>query len=124
MFAPWLIAPIAAVISIIVGLYFYRYVEKQDSGNEKMREISDAIRDGAAAFIKREYTTLFIFVAIVSALMLIFLPAPIWTGEPLKNLSLTLAYVFGSSCSALAGYLGLNIATKANAKVAQAAKAQ
>jgi K(+)-stimulated pyrophosphate-energized sodium pump len=122
MFAPWLIAPIAAVISIIVGLYFYRYVEKQDSGNEKMREISDAIRDGAAAFIKREYTTLFIFVAIVSALMLIFLPAPIWTGEPLKNLSLTLAYVFGSSCSALAGYLGLNIATKANAKVAQAAK--
>ncbi|MCJ7561059.1 sodium/proton-translocating pyrophosphatase, partial [Candidatus Bathyarchaeota archaeon] len=122
MFAPWLIAPIAAVISIIVGLYFYRYVEKQDSGNEKMREISDAIRDGARAFIKREYTTLFIFVAIVSALMLIFLPAPIWTGEPLKNLSLTLAYVFGSSCSALAGYLGLNIATKANAKVAQAAK--
>ena len=62
MFEPWLIAPIAAVISILAGLYFYRYVEKQDSGNEKMREISDAIRGGAAAFIKREYTTLAIFV--------------------------------------------------------------
>jgi K(+)-stimulated pyrophosphate-energized sodium pump len=122
MFEPWLIAPIAAAISIIMGLIFYRYVEKQDSGNEKMREISDAIRAGAAAFIKREYTTLFIFVAIVSALMIVFLPSPIWTGEPIKNISLTIAYIFGSSCSALAGYLGLNIATKANAKVAQGAK--
>jgi K(+)-stimulated pyrophosphate-energized sodium pump len=122
MFEPWLIAPIAAVISILAGLYFYRYVEKQDSGNEKMREISDAIRSGADAFIKREYTTLAIFVGIVSVLMLIFLPSPIWAGEPLKNLSLMLAYVFGSSCSALAGYLGLSIATKANAKVAQGSK--
>jgi len=45
-----------------------------------------------------------------------------WLGEPLKNVALTLAYIFGSTCSALAGYLGLNVATKANAKVAQAAK--
>jgi K(+)-stimulated pyrophosphate-energized sodium pump len=122
MFEPWLIAPIAAVISILAGLYFYRYVEKQDSGNERMREISDAIKDGAAAFIKREYTTLAIFVAVVSLLMGMFLPTPIWTGEPLKNVALMLAYIFGSACSALAGYLGLNIATKANAKVAQGAK--
>jgi K(+)-stimulated pyrophosphate-energized sodium pump len=122
MFEPWLIAPIAAVISILAGLYFYRYVEKQDSGNERMREISDAIRDGAAAFIRREYTTLAIFVGVVSVLMVMFLPTPIWTGEPLKNVTLMLAYVFGSACSALAGYLGLSIATKANAKVAQGAK--
>jgi K(+)-stimulated pyrophosphate-energized sodium pump len=122
MFEPWLIAPIAALISIVVGLYFYRYVEKQDSGSEKMREISDAIKDGAKAFIKREYTTLFIFVAVLSVLILIFLPAPLWVGEPLKNVALMLAYIFGSSCSALAGYLGLTVATKANAKVAQGAK--
>jgi K(+)-stimulated pyrophosphate-energized sodium pump len=122
MIEPWLIAPVAALISIVVGLYFYRYVEKQDSGNEKMREISDAIKDGAKAFIKREYTILFIFVAVLSVLILIFLPAPLWSGEPLKNVALMLAYIFGSSCSALAGYLGLTVATKANAKVAQGAK--
>jgi Na+/H+-translocating membrane pyrophosphatase len=40
MFEPWLIAPIAAVISILVGLYFYRYVDKQDTGTERMKEIS------------------------------------------------------------------------------------
>jgi K(+)-stimulated pyrophosphate-energized sodium pump len=122
MFEPWLIAPIAALISIIVGLYFYRYVEKQDSGTERMREISDAIRSGASAFLKREYTTLFIFVGVVAVLLLIFLPTPIWAGEPLKNVTVTLSYIFGSSFSALAGFLGLTIATKANTKVANGAQ--
>jgi K(+)-stimulated pyrophosphate-energized sodium pump len=121
-FEPWLIAPIASLISILVGLYFYRYVEKQDSGNDRMREISDAIRLGARAFLKREYTVLFIFVGVISVLLLIFLPAPIWTGNPLDNVALMLAYIFGSAFSALAGYLGLTIATKANAKVANGAQ--
>ena len=122
MFEPWYIAPIAALISIVVGLYFYRYVEKQDSGTERMREISDAIRTGARAFIKREYTVLFMFVAVISVLLLIFLPTPIWTGTPLNNIAMALSYIFGSSFSALAGFLGLTIATKANAKVANGAQ--
>ena len=122
MFEPWLIAPISAAISILIGLYFYRYVEKQDSGSEKMKEISGAIRSGAKTFIKREYTILAIFVSIVSVLILLFLPSPIWTGTPMENVKLMLAYMFGTSLSALAGYLGLSIATKANAKVAQGAK--
>ena len=121
-FEPWLIAPISSLISILVGLYFYRYVEKQSSGNERMREISDAIRLGARAFLKREYTVLFMFVGVVSVLLLIFLPTPIWTGNLLDNISLTLAYIFGSAFSALAGFLGLTIATKANAKVANGAQ--
>jgi K(+)-stimulated pyrophosphate-energized sodium pump len=122
MVEAWLIAPISAVISILVGLYFYRYVEKQDSGTERMREISDAIRTGARAFLKREYTVLFMFVGVVSVLLLIFLPKPIWASDPLKNISIMLSYLFGSSFSALAGFLGLNIATKANAKVANGAQ--
>ena len=121
-FEPWLIAPISAIVSILVGLYFYRYIEKQDSGNEKMREISDAIRTGANAFLKREYRTLAIFVGVVSVLLVIFLPSPIWVGDPLRNLTVMIAYIFGSASSALAGYLGLTVATKANAKVAQGAK--
>jgi K(+)-stimulated pyrophosphate-energized sodium pump len=77
---------------------------------------------GARAFLKREYTVLFMFVGVISVLLLIFLPTPIWTGTPLNNVSLALAYLFGSSFSALAGFLGLNIATKANAKVANGAQ--
>ena len=123
MFEPWLIAPLSAVISILVGLYFLRYVNRQDSGSEKMKEISNLIRGGANAFIKREYKTLAMFVAVVSVLILVFLPDPLWlTSEPIRNVAMVLAYTFGSSCSALAGVLGLNVATKANAKVAQGAK--
>jgi len=123
MIEPWLIAPLSALISILVGLYFYYYVKKQDSGTKKMQEIASAIEEGANAFLKREYTTLGIFVVIVATLLCIFLPSPIWlTQEPLKNVQLTIAYMFGSFCSALAGFLGLGIATKANTKAANAAR--
>jgi len=108
---------------VLVGLYFYRYVNKQDSGTEKMKEISNAIKEGAATFIRREYTTLAMFITVVAVLIGIFLPQPIWEAQDLwLNLQLPVAYVFGSFCSALAGYLGLSVATKANAKVANAAQ--
>jgi len=123
MIEVWLIAPLSALISILVGLYFYRYVNKQDSGTERMQEISGAIKEGAAAFIRREYTTLAIFVSIVAIIIAIFLPQPIWEPHDIMlNLQLPITYMFGSFCSALAGYLGLNVATKANAKVANAAQ--
>lgn len=120
---PWLIAPVSALISILVGLYFYHYVNKQDSGTKRMQEIAGAIREGSNAFLKREYTTLAMFVTIVAILMLIFLPSPLWvSAAPLKNIELAVAYLFGSVCSALAGYLGMNVATKANVRAANAAK--
>jgi len=123
MFEAWFIAPISALISILVGFYFLRYINKQNSGSDKMREISDLIRSGANTFLKREYRTLAIFVAVVSVLIVLFIPGPIWaTSDPLRNIEMTMAYMFGSTCSALAGYLGLNVATKANAKVAHAAQ--
>ncbi|MEM3696568.1 MAG: sodium-translocating pyrophosphatase [Candidatus Bathyarchaeia archaeon] len=123
MFEPWIIAPISALISIMVGAYFYYYVKRQDSGTKRMQEIAAAIEEGANAFIRREYTVLAIFVAVVAVLLCIFLPEPIWqTQKPIENVELTLAYIFGSFCSALAGVLGLRIATKANTKAASAAR--
>jgi K(+)-stimulated pyrophosphate-energized sodium pump len=124
-FESWLIAPLSALVSIIVGLYFYRYVDKQDSGTERMQEIASAIKEGANAFLKREYTTLAIFVTIVAIVIFIFLPfPPLWASDADLTLhfAMALAYLFGSFCSALAGFLGLSIATKANTKVANAAK--
>jgi len=123
MVEPWLIAPIAAAISILAGLYFYHYVNKQDSGTERMKEISEAIKEGSKTFLKREYKILAIFVIIVGTLIGLFLPQPVWTNaKPIQNLSLALAYGFGAFCSALAGYFGMDVATKANAKAAYAAR--
>ena len=124
LFEPWLIAPISALISILVGFYLYHYINKQDSGTKRMREISEAIKEGADAFIKREYTILAVFVTIVAILLGILLPKPLWDAQAslVDNFSLALAYVFGAFCSALAGYFGMDVATRANAKAAQAAK--
>jgi K(+)-stimulated pyrophosphate-energized sodium pump len=123
MFEPWYIAPIAAVVSILAGLYFYRYVDKQDPGTERMKEISLAIKEGASAFLKREYTILAVFLVVVGSLIGIFLPMPIWlNANPILNIILSLAYFFGAFCSALAGYFGMDIATKANARAAYAAR--
>jgi K(+)-stimulated pyrophosphate-energized sodium pump len=119
----WLIAPISAVISILVALYLYYYVKKQDVGTKRMQEISDAIKEGANAFLKREYTTLAIFVVVVAVLLVIFVPAPIWVTETkIKNISLGLAYMFGSFSSALAGYFGMDVALRANVRTANAAR--
>ena len=119
----WLIAPISALLSILVGTYLYYYVNKQSSGTKRMQEISTAIREGANAFLRREYTILAIFVLVVATLIGIFLPSPVWLSEnPLRNLSLSLAYLFGAFCSALAGFFGMDVATRANAKAANAAR--
>ena len=119
----WLIAPISALISLLVALYLYFYVKKQDAGTKKMREISDAIREGANAFLKREYTTLAIFAVVVAVLLGIFVPTPVWITEtPIKNISLALAYVFGSFSSALAGFFGMDVALRANVRTANAAR--
>src|SRR4030066_1918974 len=123
MFEPWFIAPIAAVISILAGLYFYHYVDKQDPGTERMKEIALAIKEGARAFLKRENTILTVFVIVVGSLIGVFLPAPIWTNtNPIQKVTLTLSYFFGAFLSALAGYFGMDIATKANARAAYAAR--
>ena len=123
MFESWIIAPISALISILAGFYLYHFVDKQDSGTKRMREISTAIKEGATAFLKREYKILAIFVFVMAILIGILLPTPFWTSEnPVENLSLAVAYMFGAFCSALAGFFGMDVATRANAKAANAAK--
>jgi len=107
----WTIAPITATISVLVAIYLYFYINKQSSGTEKMQEISDAIQEGARAFLKVEFKYLAVFVAVVAVVLAIFL-------SPLMGV----AYIFGSTCSGLAGFLGMTVALKANVKSANAAK--
>jgi K(+)-stimulated pyrophosphate-energized sodium pump len=78
---------------VLVGLFFYRYINRQDSGTERMREISGLIKEGAAAFIRREYTVLAIFITVVAVLIAVFLPQPLWESHNLLlNIQLPGAY--------------------------------
>jgi len=107
----WPIAPIAAVISIATGGLLFAYVSKKDSGTKKMGEIASAIKEGADAFLRREFTVLSYFVAIM-AVTLSVLISPIM--GPI--------YILGAVCSALAGFFGMQIALRANVRTANASR--
>lgn len=108
-----MVAPAAGLASVLVAIYLYFYVKRQSSGSKKMVEIAEAIKEGANAYLKRQYMALGIF---VSAMAIIFAVVPQFGPD------MALAYVFGSICSALAGFFGMEIALKANIKTANAAK--
>ena len=105
-------AVIAGVLGLIAAAAFAAYVLRQDEGTEQMREISAAIKEGAMAFLRREYQILAIFV-LVLAIGLGFIPSLGWW--------VTLAFVFGAVSSAIAGFIGMNIAIRANSRTAAAA---
>ncbi len=108
-----MIAPLAALVSIVAATYLFGYVNRQDSGTAKMREIAGAIQEGANAFLRREFIYLAVFVAAVATVLAIFLP---------NGPTMGVAYIFGSICSGLAGYFGMVVALKANVRSAHAAK--
>jgi len=105
-------AVIAGVLALFAAAAFAAYVLRQDEGTEQMREISAAIKEGAMAFLRREYQILAIFV-LVLAIGLGFIPSLGWW--------VTLAFVFGAVSSAIAGFIGMNIAIRANSRTAAAA---
>ncbi|HEY8422979.1 MAG TPA: sodium-translocating pyrophosphatase, partial [Thermoclostridium sp.] len=79
-------------------------------------------RKGAATFLRKEYTVLARFAGVVAILILLFLPSPIWQGNISKNITMAIAYIAGTALSAIAGKIGIEVATIANMKSAEAAK--
>jgi K(+)-stimulated pyrophosphate-energized sodium pump len=101
---------IAAFLGIAYALLTAVWVLKQPSGSDKMREISDAVKEGATAFLRREYLTV-AAVAVVLAILLVFL-----------NKWAAIGFVIGTVGSALAGYIGMMVTVRANVRTAEAAK--
>jgi K(+)-stimulated pyrophosphate-energized sodium pump len=123
MVEAWYIAPIMAVVSILAGFYIHDFVKKQDAGTEKMQFVAGAIKEGARAFLNRMYKTLAYFVVGMAVILLIFLPEPIWTtANIMDNIVLAVSYIFGSICSGIAGWMGMDVATDANLRAASAAR--
>ncbi|MCR4335851.1 MAG: sodium-translocating pyrophosphatase, partial [archaeon] len=101
---------VTGLLSLAFAGYNTISLEKKDTGTAKMREISGYIREGAFAFLKKQYSILAVFIAIM-AIVLVVLISPLTA----------IAYVFGAVSSIIAGFLGMNSATKANVRTAQAA---
>jgi K(+)-stimulated pyrophosphate-energized sodium pump len=102
---------VSGVISIAVAAYLYTWVMKQPNESKAMADFSEAIQEGAAAYLKRLFQALAGLAAVIFVIVLITLG---WQEG--------IAYLIGSACSAVAGYFGMYVATRANARVAWAAR--
>jgi len=111
-----------AALAFAFAAWLYQWVKKQPSSNERIAEVGGLIRSGAATFLRKEYNVLARFAGVVAVLILLFLPSPIWHGGVIKNITMAVAYVAGTAFSALAGKIGIEVATIANIKSAEAAK--
>ncbi len=113
------VAGVCAFGALATVFMLARYVLKQPQGNDKMASLSTAVQQGAAAFLKREYAWVFSFVAVIFVLLSLL---GVIKPEIGLNFRTGIAFICGSCASALAGILGMTIATRSNARTAAAAE--
>ena len=106
------LAPVMAVLALLFAVYKIVYVGKQDAGNDRMKEIAGSISDGARAFLFAEYKILVVFIVVLFVAI----------GLGLGNWTTAGCFLCGAVFSILAGYIGMNVATKANVRTANAAQ--
>ena len=109
--------PCFGIVALIFTAWKSSWVTKQEAGNDRMKEISTYIAEGAMAFLKAEWKVLGYFVAIAGILL-----AVLGYSNPDSSWMIALAFIIGAVFSATAGYIGMNIATKANVRTAHAAR--
>ncbi|TAK34515.1 MAG: sodium-translocating pyrophosphatase [Saprospiraceae bacterium] len=113
-----LIIPVLGALGLVYTFWKTNWVIKQDPGTERMIRISNAIAEGAMAFLKAEYRVLAIFVLVVAVLLGISGSQDLKESSPLIGLS----FIVGAFCSGLAGFIGMRVATKANVRTTHAAR--
>ena len=106
------VVPVVSVLALLFAGYLAVKVAKQEEGREKMKEIASAISEGARAFLTAEYKILIVFVMVLFLLI----------GFGIGNWVTAICFVVGALFSTLAGYFGMNVATKANVRTANAAR--
>ena len=116
--------PLFGVLGLLFVFFKNAWVTKQDKGTEKMSKIAKSIADGAMSFLKSEYKILIIFVLAV-AILLYFKGSSEYGSETDEHIShglVALSFIVGAFCSALAGFIGMKVATKANVRTTNAAR--
>ncbi len=111
-----------ALLAFAYAAWLYLWVKRQPCENQKIIKATGLIRAGARTFLRKEYIVLARFAGVAAVLILLFLPKPIWKGDAITNILMTLSYIFGTAFSAVAGKIGLEVATIANSRSAEAAK--
>lgn len=105
------LAPAAGIAGLLFALYLANKISRSDAGTDRMKEIASYIHEGAMAFLEREYRTLAIFIVVVFGVLAVFI-----------NWKTALCFVVGALFSILSGFFGMQVATKANVRTANAAR--
>ncbi len=113
---------VISVLAFGFAWWLFGWVKQQPAENKRIAEISGYIRKGAATFLNQEYRVLAKFSGCIAVLILLFLPAPLWKGSVLPNIMMAVSYIAGTAFSAFAGKIGIQVATIANGKTAEAAQ--
>src|SRR6476620_10613765 len=125
-----LIIPIAGVAAVLFALYLARDVLSRDTGTPEMRAVADTIREGADAFVKRQYTTIAVLalggaVVIGAVIALVetkdVADVPALAGSPIGFMT-AIAFLVGAGCSMLSGIIGMTISVRSNVRTAAAAR--
>lgn len=109
--------PISALAALIYAILKSKWINKQDAGTDKMKEIAGHIHEGAMAFLNAEYKVLIVFVAIVAVIL-----GAVNAINPASSWLVAISFVVGAVCSAAAGNFGMRVATKANVRTSNAAR--
>ncbi|MHC1598720.1 MAG: sodium-translocating pyrophosphatase [Candidatus Methanofastidiosia archaeon] len=110
----WMLGFIGGGLALIFALFLITRIMKMSTGTEKMTKISLLIQKGASAYLKRQYTTLVIFAIAVFVIIVVTLPE--------HSLESGIAFILGAICSGFAGFIGMNVATRANVRTTEAAR--
>jgi len=111
------IAIVCGIAGAVYGLLLTRWVLSQPDGDERMKEIAAAIQEGAAAYLKRQYTTIAGVAVIVFVIIAV---AGAWTDD--LGIKVAIGFLIGAVLSALTGFIGMNVAVRSNVRTAEAAK--
>lgn len=109
----------SSALALIVSLGMIRWILKQDAGTERMREIAEAIRMGAEAYLKRQYRTISIIAVIFAVVVALAIRDP---ANPSLGIQTAFGFILGAICSNLAGYIGMYISVRCNVRTTSAVR--
>ena len=113
------IGAIVGAAALLFALVTFASILKEPMGTPKMKEISEAIQEGAMAYLNRQYKTLIPFTIVIAILLVLVLPR---MDDRVQGGALAVSFLVGAISSAIAGYIGMNSTTKSNARTAEAAR--
>ncbi|MGI6687643.1 MAG: sodium-translocating pyrophosphatase [Christensenellales bacterium] len=120
----FIIGFLTVAVAFAYAVYLALWVKQQKNENQEIKRIAGLIRDGANAFMRKEYAILATFSGVLAVLIYLFLPQPVWSAgaNTSKNLTMAISYLAGTIFSAISGKIGIFVASLANARAAEAAQ--